>query len=151
MAAINHPLGRDRRTAAPGERRSVRGLRVNWLVLAACMLIGATAMLPVVQTSTATTTGFGIESLQAERARLQSEIAVLESETAELRSLDRIEARAVEIGLVQADAPHYVTIGEAGPTPAKLPARYLPEPIVEPNISDPWWVTLFNILPFVPG
>jgi hypothetical protein len=151
MAAINHPLGQDGRALASGGTRRLGLFRVNWWLLGAFMLIGATAMLPVVQTSSATTTGFDIDLLEAQAARLESEIAALETETALLRSLDRVEARAAELGLVPVESPTYLSIDEPGPAPAKLPARFQPEPIAEPPDNEPWWSVLGELIPFISG
>jgi hypothetical protein len=120
------------------------GLRFNWWVLAALMLIGASAMLPVIQTSSATTTGHGIQVLESQRAELRSEIAVLEADIAGMRSMDRIEQRARELGLHPANDPYYVEIETPGPYRARVPAQYQPDPIPQPQEDTAWWIDLLN-------
>lgn len=143
MAAINHPFGSARRRVflpAPVGR-------INWWVVAAIVVVGVSAMLPVVQNSTATDEGFAIQRAQAEQSRLNGEIRVLESDVARLTSLARIERRATEIGLSPAASPYFVTVDEPGPAPAKLPAEYLPRSASETGAPEPWWQSLIEWLP----
>ncbi|MCK6565911.1 MAG: hypothetical protein L6Q80_14360, partial [Dehalococcoidia bacterium] len=80
MAAINHPFGAaGRRILFP----SPLG-RINWWVVAAIVVVGVSAMLPVLQNSTATDDGFAIQRTRAEQARLNGEIRLLESDVARL-------------------------------------------------------------------
>jgi hypothetical protein len=150
MAAINHPLGRSHRRAAAtaGRLRPALG-HTNWWLLSAFVILGVSAMLPVVQNSTATTRGFEIKVLQAEQARLQGDIRVLESDVATLTSLERVQRRAAEIGLFPAQRPIYLTVAEAGPAPAKIPAEYLPGPAPQTGGAESWWRSLLRLLPLI--
>lgn len=144
MAAINHPLGGQRRgIPVPG---GVSG--VNWWLIAALLVASAAAMLPVIQNSSATSEGFDLQAYQAREAALQADISLLEADVARLTSLKRIERRAREIGLVEATDPIFVAVNEPGPAPAKLPAEYLPRPEPQRAEPDPWWKPLVNWLPF---
>lgn len=151
MAAINHPIG----TTAGRAGLTLRAPfgRVNGWVVAAVLLAAASAALPVLQSSSATSRGFDVQSLNAERARLQAEISVIETDVARLTSLARIERRAKEIGLVPANDLgvdiYYVTVEEPGPAPAKIPAEYLPGPLVEHEGPAPWWQSLLDWLPLL--
>lgn len=151
MAAINHPIGS---TAARGglTLKAPFG-RINRWVVGAVLLAAVSAALPVLQSSSATSRGFDVQALNAQRAQLEAEITLLETDVARLTSLARIERRAKEIGLVPADAlgvePVYVTVDEPGPVPAKIPAEYLPEPSVEREGLVPWWRSLLDWLPLL--
>ncbi len=143
MAAINHPLGGQRRIPVAG------GLgNVNWWLIGALIVAAAAAMLPVIQNSSATSEGFNLQAYQRQEASLRSDISLLEADVARLTSLKRIERRAREIGLVDATDPIFVHVNEPGPAPAKLPAEYLPR--LEPPRGEPasWWKPLVNWLPF---
>lgn len=103
-------------------------------------------MLPVLQNSAATTRGFEIQQSQAQQARLQGEIGLLESDVARFTSLTRIERRAKEIGLGPSDHPIYITVDEAGPQPAKIPSEYLPPLVPRRDTPDSWWRSLIDWL-----
>ena len=141
MVAIHHPLGHARRLPLP----SPVG-KPNWWVLSAAAIAGMSAMLPVLQNSSATSRGFDIQHSQATQARLNGEISQLESDVARLTSLARIDRRAKEIGLGPADYPIYITIDEAGPQPAKIPSEYLPPATPKRAAPDSWWRSLIDWL-----
>ena len=141
MVAIHHPLGHARRLPLP----SPVG-KPNWWVLSAAAIAGMSAMLPVLQNSSATSRGFDIQDSQATQARLNGEISLLESDVARLTSLSRIDRRAKEIGLGPADHPIYITIDEAGPQPAKIPSEYLPPATPKREAPDSWWRSLIDWL-----
>lgn len=142
MAAINHPLGSPRRIPL-----AVPFGRINWLLMVAVAIVGLSAMLPVIQNSSATSAGFALQDLQARKAQLEGEIRLLESDVARLTSLPRIERRATDIGLSPGPAPYFVTVGEPGPAPAQLPAEYLPGPAREGDGPESWWRSLLRWLP----
>jgi len=143
MAAISHPLRLPRRNVLfPG----IAG-PINWWAVGAVVAVGVSAMLPVIQNSTATNDGFATQRSQAQQNQISGEIRQLESDVARLTSLPRIERRAAEIGLSPASSPYFVSVGEAGPAPAKLPAEYLPGPASETSRPEPWWRSLLEWLP----
>ncbi len=143
MAAINHPLGAaGRRILFPAPVG-----RINWWVVAAIVVVGVSATLPVLQNSTATDDGFAIQRARAEQVRLNGEIRQLESDVARLTSLARIQRRALDLGLSPASSPYFVTVDEPGPAPAKLPAEYLPRTASETGSPEPWWQSLIEWLP----
>lgn len=142
MAAINHPLGGARRgMPIPGSLGTL-----NWWVLGAVLMVGVSAMLPVLQNSTATSRGFNTQHFQADEAKLKGEISLVEADVAVLTSLSRIERRATEMGLGPTDNPIYVRVDVAGPAPAKIPSEYLPERAPKRDVPEPWWRSLFNLL-----
>ncbi len=145
MAAINHPLGHGRRAlplpfSAP---------RLNWWVLGAMAVVGFSAMLPVFQSSWTTTRGFETQDLEARQASLNGDIRQLESEVANLTSLNRIERRAAAVGLFPGRAPLYVEVNEAGPAPAKIPSEYLPELVRESGEPDSWLRAFLSRVPLL--
>jgi len=143
MAAINHPLGRGGHGIPLGGAFG----RPNWSIVAALALVVVTALLPVVQNSTATSRGFDIQAIRQREATLDGEISLLESDVARLTSLNRIERRALDIGMIAANNPIFVSVNEPGPAPAKLPAEYLPRPAAQQPGPDPWWKPLVSWLP----
>lgn len=151
MAAIDHPIGSTAARAGLTLRAPLS--RVNGWVLAAVLLAAASAALPVLQSSSATSRGFDVQSLNARRASLQGEVSLIEADVARLTSLTRIERRAKEIGLIPASElgveVYYVDVDVAGPAPAKIPAEYLPGPLVNREGPAPWWQSLLDWLPLV--
>ncbi|MCA9823000.1 MAG: hypothetical protein KC482_01825 [Dehalococcoidia bacterium] len=141
MATILPPLGGVGR-AIPLPRPRINGWIVGGLLAA-----GIGAMLPVLETSVATTRGFDNQELTAERLELQGEIRQLEAELANFTSLQRIERRALNLGLVPADDPIYVEISEPGPEPARIPAGLLPQATPETAEPESWWGSLIGWLP----
>jgi hypothetical protein len=141
MAAINHPIPQPRRIPLP-----VRHGSINWWVLGAMLVFGIGATLPVLQNSTATSRGFEVQALQAQENQLNGDIKQIESDVAQLTSLQRIQRRAEALGLVPGVDPIYIEVTEAGPAPAKIPSEYLPEPVHQADEPDSWWKSLFGWL-----
>lgn len=143
MVSIPHPLrGAGRPLEQPaGPVRSGR-----WVV-AGVAVIGLSAMLPVLQKSTATSRGFTLQQHQADEARLKAEIHLLEADVARLTSQERLERRARQIGLGPSQDALYIDVSVPGPEPAKIPAEFLPPR--EPTVEDPapWWRSLLGLLP----
>ncbi|MBI2766022.1 MAG: hypothetical protein HYX53_08950 [Chloroflexi bacterium] len=140
MATINRPFGVRRPIPAP----HVRLPGINGWVLAGIVVVGIGAMLPVLQNSLATSQGFDVQRMQAEQARLNGDIQLMEADVARLSSLDRIQRRAVQIGLIPGDDPIFVQVSEPGPAPAKIPSEYLPGPVPNPDSPDSWWRSLLR-------
>ncbi len=121
MTALDHPAPRTHRGL------SLPKLGVSGWVIAGALIVSASAMAPVVQNSLMTTQGRNLEALEGQQNALQVEMRQLEAEIARLISVDRIARRALEIGLVPGANAIFVSIGEAGPAPPKIPAEHLPE------------------------
>jgi hypothetical protein len=141
MAAINHPLGGARRLPIPAPR--IPG-SINWWVLGGVLIVGVSAMLPVLQSSLATSEGFKTQGSEAQEQQLRGQISELEANVAELTSLDRIQRRATELGLGPASNPIYVRVDEPGPAPAKIPAQYLPTGTPPAAQPESWWESLID-------
>lgn len=99
----------------------------GWMIAGAA-LVAVSAMLPVFLNSVLTSRGLDLQDLHAERDALRAEMRELEADVARLTSIERVERRAREIGLLPGARPIYVTIEEAGPAPPNVPAEYLPDP-----------------------
>jgi hypothetical protein len=127
----------------------VPGGQVNWWVLGALLILGAGAVLPVLQTSSATTRGFDAQRIQAQQEDVRGQIRALEAEVAGMTRLERIERRASEIGLLPGTDPVFITVDVPGPQPAKLPSEYLPGPVLPEGESESWWHSLIELV--VPG
>ena len=138
MAAIPHPFrGSSTPVAAP-----FRG--AHWIVGGAIVAATLAAMLPVLQNLTTTSRGYEVQEVQARRATLEGQIGIVESDVARLTSLQRIEKRSSELGLFPASSPLYVTVDEAGPAPAKIPAEFLPPPERTVPAPESRWGSLWR-------
>lgn len=119
-----------------------RRVGIPGLSIVAATLVAAAALLPVAQSSSATSIGHQIRDLEARRADLNAGIYASQSEVASLGSIDRIEREARgRLGMVPAERWMYVT-ASAPPPAALIPARYLNAAEVPlPQVADPptWW------------
>lgn len=134
MSVVQRPgsgvaVGFGRRVGLPG------------LGIVAATLVAAAALLPVAQSSSTTSTGRQIQTLERERADLLASMYATQSDIASLGSVERIDREARErLGMVPADRWMYVSVANAPPA-ARMPARYLnqesaPRPSSRPL---PWW------------
>ncbi len=142
MATIRRPY--------PGTHRGIPvqlGFRVNGWVLGSLVVFAVGAALPVLQKSGVTARGFDVQRIEVRQTELSAEIRLTEKDIAALTSLDRIERRARDLGLAPGTDPYFVTVDEAGPAPAKIPAEYLPGPAPKTGEADPWWRSLFSWMP----
>lgn len=142
----------------PGVRRGsarsrslerVRPLQRHGLPLAvwiAVLGIAFAAFLPVLQTSDATSAAAEVRTLEQDRARLQAEVRLLASQVGELTALARVEQVAVErLDMVPARPTVVLKVPEV-PPPRLLPARFLPQRVIEVETALPWWQSLFGVL-----
>jgi hypothetical protein len=103
--------------------------------------VAAAALLPVAQSSNATTTGHEIRQLEARRADLQASIYTTQAEIAALGSLERVDREARErLGMIPAERIMYVPASRPPPV-AAAPARFLHQQEEPPpaHSSRPWW------------
>ena len=99
------------------------------LLILAAMAIGVTALLPLIQSSSATSTAGEVRSLETERTDWRARLRTLELEVAALGSLSRIETEAaVRFRMAPPKEQHFITVDAPAPAPQKIPSRYLPEP-----------------------
>jgi hypothetical protein len=130
-----------------GRAIPLRRPRINGWIVGGLLIAGVGALLPVIETSVATTRGFNNQELSTERFELQGEIRQLEAQLANFTSLQRIERRARSLGLVPAEDPIYIEISEPGPEPAHIPAGLLPQATPETAEPESWWGSLIGWLP----
>lgn len=110
------------------------------ILMGAALLIGLAALLPLVQSSGATSTAGDIEKLEDEKAAWQARLHELETEVASLGSLDRIEKEArTRLKMVVPKEVHYLSVDAPPPQERRLPSRYLPpEPEPEDGGGGVW-------------
>ncbi|MER3420008.1 MAG: hypothetical protein C4290_05565 [Chloroflexota bacterium] len=116
--------------------------------LMAAALVATAALLPVVQSSNLTTTGYEIRALEQRRSDLQAAIYNAQVDIAYLGSLERIEREArSRLGMVPAERTVSVQVNVSPPPPRRIPARYLPEPPPTPTRRTGFWERLPARLP----
>jgi cell division protein FtsL len=108
------------------------------VLIVATVIVGLAAMLPLVQSSGATSRAGNVQQLQDEKSGMQARLRELELEVAGLGSLNRIEHEART--RLQMEAPketHYIGVDAPPPEEDKLPSRFLPpEPEEPPSDSS---------------
>lgn len=136
------------RTPHPVSRTSGRRLGIPAVTILAAGFVAAAALLPVAQSSDATSTGSDIRRLEVQKADLQARIHLAQTEIAEQAAIDRVEQRARDMGLVPAERFMYVRVS-APPPAAGMPSRYLneEEPVSPATEGQSWWKALLSRLP----
>lgn len=118
------------------------------ILILAALAVGFTALLPLVQSSGATSTAGDIERLQRERQDWQARLHELEVDVATLGSLARIEKEArLRLGMTRPEEVHYITVDAPPPEERKLPSRFLPSDSRPAEPGNSVWDTLFGWLP----
>jgi cell division protein FtsL len=116
----------------------------------ALVAIGLAGLLPLLQSSQTTTTGYNIRQLERQRNDWEARTHELEAEIASLAALDRIENEARE--RLHMEAPEdtlYITVDVPRPASQPVPDRFLPPEKQESVKEDQsWWQSLLNLLPF---
>lgn len=119
------------------------------IIVSALLALALLGLLPVLQSSSATTTGFTVNDLEARRDSLQDEVSTLESEVAGYASLDYVEREASErLGMVEPETRLFVSVPLAAPPLERLPTRYEPKEIQEQSTGTPWWQPVADLLDF---
>ncbi len=118
------------------------------LLIISALAIGAAALLPLVQSSIATTTNGNVHRLEQQRDDWQARIQEMELEVATMAGLERIEQAAMtDLKMVEPKDTRYITTAALAPEPRRLPSRYLP-PASEERQSEPAiWEQLLEWLP----
>lgn len=99
------------------------------VLLLAALAIGVTALIPLIQSSRATSTAGEVRTLEAQRADERARLRALELEIARLGSLSRIEQEAAaRFKMGPPKVQNYIAVDAPGPQPRKLPSRYLGAP-----------------------
>ena len=118
------------------------------LLILAAVVIGLAALLPLVQSSDATSINGNIQKLEQEKADWQARLHEMELEVAGLGSLDRVEREATQrLHMTAPQSVQYITVDVPAPAGHKLPSRFLP-PQPEPRQSgSSIWHKLFGWFP----
>ena len=117
------------------------------ILIVAALIVGVAALLPLVQTSLATSTGGNVSRLEQLREDWQARLHEQEIRVAELGSLGRIEREAkVRLKMVAPDSVTYLRVDAPPPAAQKLPSRYLSSE-KEPVESGSLWGDLFGWIP----
>jgi hypothetical protein len=123
-----------------------RGPRRSWMV-AAIVLTVVMAVLPVVQTSGMTVTGYEMQDLEQQRQDLDSRIHQRESVIAGLTALPRIEQEARRLGLEPAANVVYLNVPLPAPDRPHLPSRFAAARPEQPPPNRSVWQELLKHLP----
>ncbi len=118
------------------------------LLILCAVVVGLAALLPLIQSSGATTTNGNIQRLEQERGDWKARLHELELEVATLGSLERIEKEAaLRFKMVPPQETRYITVDVPAPEERRLPSRFLPpEPKKELSQSS-LWDRLFGWIP----
>ncbi len=127
---------------------SLRSPSLPTLLIISALAIGVAALLPLVQSSLATSTNGNVNRLEQERDDWQARIQETELEVATMASLERIEKVArTDLKMVEPEETRHISVAAEPPEPRRLPSRYLP-PAPEEGRSEPAiWEQLLDWLP----
>ena len=134
----------------PAPRAKGRPLGMPVVLTIALVAVGLAGLLPLLQSSQATTIGYNIRQLERRRNDWEARIHELEAEIASLAALDRIENEAGQRLNMQApEQTVYLTVDVASPESQPIPDRFLPPKKQESAKEDQsWWQSLLDLLPF---
>lgn len=126
----------------------IHSVRIPIWVWVGAAGLAVAALLPIAQTSDATTTGATLQELERERAAAQAEVRLLASQVGELASLSRIEQAASERLHLTVARPTTVLHASTPPPERLLPVRFMPERETGPEESRAWWQRVLDVLVF---
>ena len=119
------------------------------VITVAAMIVSIAALLPILQSSGATTTAGQINNLQQQRDNWQAQIRELEVDVASLGSLDHLENDARNRLHMETPAVvHYIPVPAPAPAPQRLPSRYLPPSAQQHSAGASLWDDFLGWLPF---
>ncbi len=126
----------------------LRSPNMPTLLIISALVIGAAALIPLVQSSIATTTNGNVRLLEQRRDDWQAQIQELELEVATLAGLNRIEDEARNgLKMVEPKETRYITVPVEPPEPRSLPSRHLPPTADEREAEPSAWEKLLDWLP----
>ena len=145
--ARGHAAVADERSAP---RAKGRPLGMPVVLTIALVAVGLAGLLPLLQSSQTTTTGYNIRQLERQRNDWEARSHELEAEIASLAALDRVEREARE--RLHMEAPKdtlYLTVDVPRPERQPVPDRFLP-PKKQEGVEEgrSWWQSLLDLLPF---
>ena len=139
-------------TAHKSETGAVSGIlrspSLPVVLIAAAVVIGLAALLPLVQSSGATSIAGTVHLLELQKADAQARVRELEVAVARLGSLDRIEQEAKK--RFQMGPPkevHYLRVEAPAPQEHRLPSRFLPPQPHHTETGSSLWEDLFGWVP----
>lgn len=139
MSVIGRPLARP----------SFRLWNLRRVLAFAVGAVALLALLQVIQTSDATSTGYSIRRLEQERQDWSANVHRLEAEVATLASLERVEREAKDrLGLVPAEKVIYLEAAVAPPHQQLVPRRFYASDSSAGETGTSWWQALLKLLPF---
>lgn len=119
------------------------------VLIIAAMVVGVAALLPLVQSSSSTSTAGDIRRLEDERIGWQAQLQELEIEIARMGSLERIEKEArTRFRMTTPEDTIYLPVDSAPPEARRIPDRYLTESSgTEPKDGSSVWEDIFGWVP----
>lgn len=125
------------------------GLSFPVLLVIASVLVGLAALLPLVQSSGATSTAGTVHQLEEEKADWRARTRQLELEIATLGSLSRIEQEAAaRFKMMAPKDVRYIRVDAPPPEGRRLPSRFQPEGAESSKKeSSTLWDDLFGWIP----
>jgi len=146
MATRTHaqPIPTARERAAPRNER--RQLSLPSLVTICLVVIGMAGLLPLIQSSRATSTSSDVRALERVRNDWDARIQELQAEIATLGSLDRIETEARgRLGMVPPSETVYIVVDQPPPEAQLVPLRFMPPAKAQTQHDDSWWESILGI------
>lgn len=142
MATV-HKTGSD-----PALTEFMRSPSLPVILTAASLVIGLAALLPLVQSSGATTISGNIQALEQQKADWQARLRELELDVATLGSLDRIEQEATSrLKMGPPREMHYISVDLPPPEQRRLPSRFMPPAHEQKEAGSSLWQDIFGWLP----
>lgn len=118
------------------------------LLTIGALVIAAAALVPLVQSSIATTTNGNVHRLEQQRDDWQARIQELELDVATRAGLDRVETEAkTKLKMMEPKNTRYITVAAEPPEARKLPSRYLPPEPEERQAGPSIWEQMLDWLP----
>jgi cell division protein FtsB len=141
---------------ASNQRREVQATPTIWgfaslpvILLIAAMIVGLAALLPLVQSSGATTTAGSITQLQQQHDDWQARLEEEQAKIAQLSSMNTIRQEATtRLKMVEPAETHYITVDASAPAPDPLPSRLLPQQQPPATAGKSLWDDILDRLPF---
>jgi cell division protein FtsL len=141
---------------ASNQRREAQAAPTIWgfaslplILLIAAMIVGLAALLPLVQSSGATTTAGSITQLQQQHDDWQARLEEEQANVARLSSLNTIRQEATtRLKMVEPAEKRYITVDAPAPAPDPLPSRFLPQQQPAPAAGKSLWEDIIDRLPF---
>lgn len=128
--------------------QSLRAPGLPLILTVAIIVVGIAALLPLIQSSGATTTNGHIGQLEREQTDWQARVQEAEAQLAYLSSLNRVEQEAKKrFDMRPPEQVIYIAVPLPGPQQETLPARFLPPPAQEAPAGEAWSEKIFGWLP----